>query len=89
VEEANRLIKEVMMARGFPVTDFEHRAEDISVAYPHFVSNYRNAHEIALKNQGDGASTEELRQAMVYYRSLFDELLDIEEEEVVLEKETS
>jgi hypothetical protein len=88
VEEANRLIKEVMMARGFPVADFEHRVEDVSVAYPHFVSDYRSAHEIAVKNQREGASTEELRQAMVYYRSLFNELLDIEEEEIDVERET-
>ncbi len=75
VEEANRLISEVMAARGFPVTDFEQRAEDLSVMYPKFVSNYRNAYAIALKNQNDGSSTEELRQSMVYYRSLFEELL--------------
>ena len=75
VEEANRLITEVMITRGFPVADFEQRAADLSVMYPEFVSNYRNAHDIAIKNQSNGTSTEELRQAMVYYRSLFDELL--------------
>lgn len=75
VEEANRLISEVMVGRGFPVTDFEQRAEDLSVMYPNLVSNYRNAYAIAMKNQNDGSSTEELRQSMVYYRSLFEELL--------------
>jgi ABC-type multidrug transport system fused ATPase/permease subunit len=75
VEEANRLITEVMIARGFPVADFEQRAADLSVMYPDFVSNYRNAYAIALKNQGNAISTEELRQAMVYYHSLFEELL--------------
>jgi hypothetical protein len=75
VEEANRLISEVMVARGFPVADFEQRAADLSVMYPDFVSNYRNAYAIATKNQNNGASTEELRQSMVYYRSMFDELL--------------
>jgi hypothetical protein len=75
VEEANGLIGEVMVARGFPVSDFEQRTEDISVFYPSFVSNYRNAYAIAHKNQSSGASTEELRQSIVYYRSMFDVLL--------------
>lgn len=79
VEEANRLIMEVMSLRGFPVADFDQRAADLSVIYPEFVSNYRNAHEIAMKNQRNGTSTEELRQAMVYYHSLFEELLGVEE----------
>jgi len=75
VEQANRLIMEVMVARGFPVADIEQRAADLSVMYPNFVPNYRNAYAIALKNQHNEASTEELRQAMVYYHSLFEELL--------------
>ena len=75
VNNADSLIKEVMLARGFPVVDFEHRLEDISVLYPNVVSNYRSAHDIALKNQDENASTEELRQAMIYYRSLYQELL--------------
>jgi len=79
VEEANRLITEVMVARGFPVADFEQRAADLSVMVPNFVSNYRNANAIALKNQSKEASTEELRQAMVYYRSMFEELLGTKE----------
>jgi len=75
VDQANRLITEVMIARGFPAADFEQRAADLSVLYPEFVPNYRNAYAIAMKNQEDGSSTEELRQAMVYYHSLFGELL--------------
>lgn len=83
VQEANQLIKNVMAARGFPVADFEQRVEDISVMYPDIVSNYRSAHAIAQKNQLDGgASTEELRQAMVHYRSLFEELLETAESKV-------
>jgi hypothetical protein len=78
VEKANRLITEVMVARGFPVEDFEQRVADISVLYPEFVSNYRNAHAIALASQHDGVSTEDLRQAMIYYRSLFEVLLETE-----------
>ena len=78
VKEADRLIMEVMVARGFPVADFEQRAADISVLYPDVVSNYRNAHAIAVKGQNNGVSTEDLRQSMVYYRSLFEELLETE-----------
>lgn len=87
VEQANRLITEVMIARGFPVADFEQRASDLSVMYPDFVSNYRNANAIALKNQSGGTSTEELRQAMVYYHSLFKELLGTVEVKEVEAKE--
>jgi hypothetical protein len=79
VREANRLIKEVMQARGFPVVDFEQRAADLSVLYPQVVTNYRAAHRIAVKHEQGGVSTEELRQAMVHYRSLFEELLETEE----------
>ena len=72
---ADRLIMEVMQARAYPVSDFEQRAADISVQYPGLVSNYRGAREIADKNKQQQANTEELRQAMIYYRSLFEELL--------------
>ena len=75
LEKANLLVTELMMARGFPVADFEQRAADVSVLYPNVVANYRHANEIAVKNQRGEASTEELRQAMVHYRSLFEELL--------------
>ena len=75
VVEADRLIMEVMQMRAYPVSDFDQRAADVSVSYPALVSNYRAARVIALKNQEYQADTEELRQAMIYYRSLFDELL--------------
>lgn len=77
--EADHLIMEVMQLRAYPVSDFEERAADISVSYPpELVSNYRAAREIAIKNKQNLADTEELRQAMIYYRSLFGELLEIE-----------
>jgi hypothetical protein len=79
VDQANRLITEVMVACGFPVEDFEKRAADLSVMYPEFVPNYRQANAISAKNQNDATSTEELRQAMVYYHDLFDELLGTEQ----------
>jgi hypothetical protein len=78
IVDADRLIMAVMQIRGYPVSDFEQRAADISVNYPALVSNYRGAREIANKNKLGQANTEELRQAMIYYRSLFEELLKTE-----------
>jgi len=72
---ADSLISEVMQARGYPMSDFEQRAADISVDYPEVVDRYRRAHEIALRHSRGQASTEDLRQAMVHYRSLFQQLL--------------
>ncbi len=74
-ENANRLITEVMIARGFPVADFEQRAADLSVLYPNFAPKYRQANSIIVKNQNGDTSTEELRQALVDYHSLFDQLI--------------
>lgn len=75
VNEADRLVNRVMTARGYPMGDFDQRADDISVNYPGVVQNYRSAREIVTRHSTGRASTEDLRQAMVYYRSLFDELL--------------
>lgn len=75
VNEADRLVNRVMTSRGYPMADFDHRAEDISVNYPNLVQNYRSACDIVARHSSGRASTEDLRQAMVYYRSLFDELL--------------
>jgi hypothetical protein len=76
VDEANLLICDVMKKRGYPVTDFEQAAADLSVDYPNVVSNYRAASRIADNNRRGVAETEELRQALVYYRALFAELLE-------------
>src|SRR5207253_294490 len=62
VTEASALVKEVMMARGYPMGDFEQRAADISVDYPAVVSNYRAARDLAQKNEAGNATTEDLRQ---------------------------
>lgn len=78
IVDADRLIMEVMQLRAYPVSDFEQRAADISVHYPDLVTNYRAARLIANKNEHHKADTEELRQAMIYYRSLFGELLETE-----------
>jgi LPXTG-motif cell wall-anchored protein len=76
VTEADQLLGDVMSARGYPVSDFEQRAADISVDHPLVLQNYRAAHGIALRQKLGQASTEELRQAMVHYRTLFDELVN-------------
>ncbi|HEV2696476.1 MAG TPA: hypothetical protein VGU90_00690 [Terriglobales bacterium] len=73
---ADGLVTDVMQARGYPITDFEQRAADISVDHPEVVDNYRAAHDIALRHGRGQASTEDLRKAMVHYRALFEELLD-------------
>jgi hypothetical protein len=76
VTQAEKLVTAVMVARGYPMGDFEQRAADISVNYPGVVQNYRSAREITLRHTQGKSSTEDLRQSMVYFRSLFDELLD-------------
>jgi hypothetical protein len=76
VTEADRLVGEVMAARGYPLGDFEQRVADISVDHPDVVMNYRAAREIALVHARGQASTEDLRQAMVHYRALFKDLLE-------------
>jgi hypothetical protein len=78
VARADQLVSDVMRARGYPMTDFQRRAEDLSVDHPGVVRNYRAAHAIALQRERGEANTEDLRQAVVYYRDLFDELLETE-----------
>jgi len=75
VNEADGLVARLMQARGYPMSDFEQRAADISVDHPRVVANYRAGHEITLRHRKGEATTEDLRSAVIYYRSLFDELL--------------
>jgi hypothetical protein len=76
IREADSLIGDVMQARGYPVSDFEQRVADVSVDHPNVVEHYRAAHEIASRGDDVGTDTEALRQAMVHYRALFDDLLE-------------
>ena len=80
--DANSLVQEVMHRCGYPVTDFEQSAADISVNHPQVVENFRAACRIAERNKRSAASTEELRQALIHYRALFDDLLQSEEPDV-------
>ena len=78
VSFADALIGDVMKARGYPVSDFDQRAGDISVDHPIVVEHYHKAHDIALRHGRGEASTEDLRQAMIHYRALFDNLVGAE-----------
>ena len=75
VSEADALVQRVMSDRGYPVDDFEQRSADLSVEHPEIVANYRAAHGISLASSHGEATTEDLRQATIYYRALFTELL--------------
>jgi hypothetical protein len=77
VVEADLLVRELMTKRGYPMGDFERRAADISVDHPGVVTAYRSAQAIAQRDLRGEADTEELRKAVVYYRTLFDELLEV------------
>jgi hypothetical protein len=77
VSEADDLVSTLMKTRGYPVSDFDQRADDISVDHPLVVENYRSAHHVALRVGANGASTEDLRTAMIHYRSLFEELVRV------------
>jgi hypothetical protein len=83
VGNADKLVTGVMASRGYPVGDFEQRAADVSVNYPEVVQNYRSARSIVERRDKGQAGTEDLRQAMVYFRSLFDELLDLPKSEKI------
>lgn len=76
VEQADRLVVRVMQERGYPVDDFEQRADDVSVDHPEIVHHYREAHGIATAQARGQADTEQLRQAVTSYRALVDALLD-------------
>jgi FtsZ-interacting cell division protein ZipA len=77
VIEADELVASLMHARGYPVADFEQRAADISVNHPRVVENYRSAHAIAQRPVSTEITTEDMRTAMLQYRALFDELLQV------------
>jgi hypothetical protein len=81
VTSADQLIQSVMAERGYPVDDFESRAADISVDHPQVVENYREGHRLAQTNSDGNDATEDLRQAMRHYRSLFEELVETDAED--------
>ena len=87
VDAADRLVAQVMSARGYPIEDFDTRAADLSVDHPRVVENYRVARDLAVRRRRGEAGTEELRQAVVNYRALFQDLLETESQPVHPEHE--
>jgi hypothetical protein len=81
VAEADRQVAELMNRRGYPTGDFEQRAADLSVSHAAVIDHYREAHAIARRAETDGADTETLRRAIVHYRAIFDELLEVQQNE--------
>ena len=78
LQKADRIIREVMKVKGYPVEDFEQRAADISVDYPDLVVDYRELHLIGVKEDREEVSTEQMRKAMVHGRALFENLVNNE-----------
>ena len=87
LQKADRIIREVMKAKGYPVEDFEQRIADISVEYPELVTDYRGLHLIAVKEDDEQVSTEEMRQAMVHGRALFENLVSRESQAEELDED--
>lgn len=77
VTEADRLVTELMTTRGYPMADFDRRAEDLTVDHGNVIHHYREARDIAARHARKAASTEDLRQALVHYRELFADLLHV------------
>jgi hypothetical protein len=78
IRDADRLVKDVMQTRGYPVVDFDQRIADLSVDHGTVIQHYRAARALASANEQGRASTEELRQALIHYRALFADLLQTE-----------
>ena len=87
LQKADRIIHEVMKAKGYPVEDFEQRVADISVEYPELVTDYRGLHLIAVKEDDEEVSTEEMCQAMVHGRALFENLVSRESRAAELDED--
>lgn len=80
IRAADALIKEVMSARGYGMGDFEQRVAEVSVDHGQVVQHYRAARALVRANDNGQASTEDLRQAMIHYRTLYQDLLQVEEQ---------
>jgi hypothetical protein len=81
VHHADRLLANVMKTRGFPMADFDRRYEDLTVDHAEVARHYREGHEITMRHNRGEASTEDLRQAMIHFEALFDELVKDTEDE--------
>jgi hypothetical protein len=77
LQDADQLVMKLMRERGYPMDSFEQRQADISVDHPVVVENYRKAHGISIETGKGGTNTEQMRQGMVHYRTLFEDLLEM------------
>ena len=89
VSDADALVRELMVKRGYPMADFERRAADISVGHAVVVDHYRAAQLIVQRDRRGEADTEELRRAVVHYRALFDDLLEVKRSAAQTEQQHS
>lgn len=76
VHHADRLLNRIMTARGFPMADFDRRYEDLTVDHAEVARHYRDGHDIVVRDGRGEASTEDLRQAMIHFEALFDDLVN-------------
>ncbi len=76
LEDADRLVEDVMVERGYPVGDVDRKIADLSVEHSDVLSHYRQAHDAAQESADGQATTESLRRGMVHYRALFEALLE-------------
>lgn len=76
VHHADRLLASIMRARGYPMADFDRRYEDLTVDHGEVARHYREGHEITERHRAGQASTEDLRQAMIHFEALFDDLVN-------------
>ena len=89
VHHADRLLAKVMKTRGFPMADFDRRYEDLTVEHAEVARHYRQGHEITQRHERGQASTEDLRQAMIHFEALFDELVNDAEDKIAARPVTS
>ncbi|MFF7853962.1 hypothetical protein [Streptomyces sp. NPDC007904] len=79
VAEADRLLAELAGTRGYPAGHYEEQLAALSVHHAHHVEGYRRVHRVAQARANGahdgGAGTEEMREAMVEARALFEELV--------------
>jgi hypothetical protein len=76
VHHADRLLGTIMTARGYPMADFDRRYEDLTVDHGEVARHYRDGHDIVLRHGRDQSTTEDLRQAMIHFEALFDDLVN-------------
>jgi hypothetical protein len=76
VHHADRLLTNIMKTRGYPMADFDRRYEDLTVDHGEVARHYREGHELVLRHGRGQGSTEDLRQAMIHFEALFDDLVN-------------